>query len=764
MQGKLYQYHLTRELAKKYSHVTYLASPTDEPEHQVILTIFTSSLFRFPHEREKLLSKAQRIKKLHHPHLVPILDMGIEQDQPFVVQQYLPNGSLRSRLKKLSPHHLELGEALSIVSQVGSALAYAHEHNIVHGNLQPENILLDGSGQAVLTDFNLINKNDAIIRDQTTKEYAFCYLAPEQFAGTCNAKSDQYALGCLAYELMTGHVPFAAQGLASMMGHHNNAGPVPLSESIVGLSPSLEVAVLKALAKDPDERFDDFLLFLEVIQSSLSPSPAFPLTHSPHSRSTRTISHSTQSAKAGIVLFPIRKRAAKRSTPQQPEPSQAFFNSMADMAEPAITPPPSTIGMPEWAGIIPPSESLASILQPHQFTSPPSENTDLPSNGENDSPDQPLKEQSHKESSVTMPSVFSSHEIGTRASVHESTIASNASMVSTDSPDPVASQFHDDAVFSSEPHSNANQTCFRENADEVWLTNLFGEQERHDLSATRSVSLEQEQHESGRDKRDEMTLSLPKDSDGDMPLRRRTQHNRGKVLAMVFLCFVIAASGIYAAFFPLRTGKPDQLVHSTQVVKQAGILTRRGVSPTQLTASVIPTQLAVSTTPMPTVQPTPPIGASPTVILTPTPIPTPVMLRITAIDDSVQGTGLNQFNYVGSGWQHCQPCQDPNGFLYDNSNSWDNTSHNYVTLTFTGVQIKLYGVLDPSHGIGAVSVDGGNETMIDYYAASRAGDQLMWTSPMLPAGTHTFKLRVTGTKNPSSSDTAVTVDRVDILS
>src|SRR6266436_8207478 len=126
MQQKFHQYNLTMELATKYLHSTYLASPTNpqrghgEPEHQVVLTVFASSLFHFPfpHEREELLSKAKRIKQLQHPHLVPILDIGIEQDLPFVVREYLPNGSLRSRLKKISPHHLELRDALTIVSQV----------------------------------------------------------------------------------------------------------------------------------------------------------------------------------------------------------------------------------------------------------------------------------------------------------------------------------------------------------------------------------------------------------------------------------------------------------------------------------------------------------------------------------------------------------------------------------------------------------------------------------------------------------------------
>jgi hypothetical protein len=141
------------------------------------------------------------------------------------------------------------------------------------------------------------------------------------------------------------------------------------------------------------------------------------------------------------------------------------------------------------------------------------------------------------------------------------------------------------------------------------------------------------------------------------------------------------------------------------------------------------------------------------------------VLRTTTIDDSVQGTGLNQFHYVvGKDWGHTTNFCQGNPCEYNNGNSWDSTSNDYATLAFTGVQIKFYGVLDPNHGIGAISMDGGSETLIDYYAASRAGDQLMWTSPMLPQGTHTFKLRVTGTKNPSSSGTIVTVDRVDILS
>jgi len=131
-----------------------------------------------------------------------------------------------------------------------------------------------------------------------------------------------------------------------------------------------------------------------------------------------------------------------------------------------------------------------------------------------------------------------------------------------------------------------------------------------------------------------------------------------------------------------------------------------------------------------------------------------------SIDDAVSGAAVDEFNYVGSGWQHCTECGTD---LYDESNSWDNVANDFVTVSFNSTQIKFYGVRDPRHGIGAISIDGGAETTIDFYSATRLGNQLLWTSPVLPAGDHVFKLRVTGNKNPSSSDAWTVPDRVDIL-
>ena len=131
---------------------------------------------------------------------------------------------------------------------------------------------------------------------------------------------------------------------------------------------------------------------------------------------------------------------------------------------------------------------------------------------------------------------------------------------------------------------------------------------------------------------------------------------------------------------------------------------------------------------------------------------------VTNIDDSVQGSGLNQFNYQGN-WGHCTTCGSN---LYNGSNSWDGTAGDSVSMQFNGSRIRLYGVKDTNEGIATVSIDNGPAHEVDFYAAQRAGNQFLWESPALGSGTHTFKLTVTGRKNPQSSNVWPAIDRVEI--
>jgi mannan endo-1,4-beta-mannosidase len=149
---------------------------------------------------------------------------------------------------------------------------------------------------------------------------------------------------------------------------------------------------------------------------------------------------------------------------------------------------------------------------------------------------------------------------------------------------------------------------------------------------------------------------------------------------------------------------------------------------------------------------------------TATSTPAPSNTGVTALDDSIQGTAQNQWNYAGGGWTHCTSCDETNPVVtyYNASQSWDSTSNDSVSVAFTGTQIQFHGVTGPAHGIGAVSIDGGAETNVDFYRSTKTGDVLLWTSPVLTYGSHTFTVRVTGSKNASSTGYTVPVDRVDI--
>ena len=132
--------------------------------------------------------------------------------------------------------------------------------------------------------------------------------------------------------------------------------------------------------------------------------------------------------------------------------------------------------------------------------------------------------------------------------------------------------------------------------------------------------------------------------------------------------------------------------------------------------------------------------------------------RAVVVDDAVAGAGGWTYS---DGWTHCTNCDEtaPPVTFHDRSQSWSAVTGRTATLSFTGVQISYHGVTASHHGIVAVSIDDGPETMIDLYRTTKTGDVLLWTSPIMPRGSHTLRIRVTGTRNPASTGTGVTLDR-----
>lgn len=188
MQKHFHHYFLTEQLASKPLQSIYLAHHINDPLEQVVIKIFDATYLNIEQESKNLLQRVESIKQLKHTHILPVLDLGIEQAQPYIISKYLPSGSLRHRLDHLSSQSLDLQDALPIIFQVGQALRYAHQHNILHGNIKPENIFFNEQGKALLGDFrgraikdtSLDIRNNPNIEDNGIYTLTFSSSIPNQ--------------------------------------------------------------------------------------------------------------------------------------------------------------------------------------------------------------------------------------------------------------------------------------------------------------------------------------------------------------------------------------------------------------------------------------------------------------------------------------------------------------------------------------------------------------------------------------------------------
>ncbi len=199
------------------------------------------------------LKEARTIARLKHPSIIQVLEFGVERNIPFLVMEYAPNGSLRGRFPKGS--RLSAEDIQPYVMQIASALQYAHDEKLIHRDVKPENMLLGINDELLLADFGI-----AVVahssRTQSMQGVAgtVAYMAPEQLRGMPVKASDQYALAAVIYEWLSGKSLFQGT-FAEVASQHMHTPPPPLSEQIPAISPAVESAVLRALAKDPAHRF-----------------------------------------------------------------------------------------------------------------------------------------------------------------------------------------------------------------------------------------------------------------------------------------------------------------------------------------------------------------------------------------------------------------------------------------------------------------------------------------------------------------------------
>jgi eukaryotic-like serine/threonine-protein kinase len=224
-------------------------------------------------EAEHFLHEAETIAALAHPAIVRVFDFDVQDGMPFLVMDYAPNGSVRRRYPKASVVPLPL--IVSLVKQVAAALQYAHEQKFIHRDVKPENMLLGRQQEVLLSDFGIatVAHSTASLSAQGTSG-TMVYMAPEQIEGHPRAASDQYALAVVVYEWLCGERPFEGS-FTEVMVKHLSMPPPPLWEREPTISAEVEQVVLRALAKDPKQRFAsvrDFATALEQA-SQLAPAP-----------------------------------------------------------------------------------------------------------------------------------------------------------------------------------------------------------------------------------------------------------------------------------------------------------------------------------------------------------------------------------------------------------------------------------------------------------------------------------------------------------
>ncbi len=236
--------------------------------------------------RERFSREARAAAQLTHPNIVRVIDFGRHNDSHYMVLDYIEGESLREYLSRLHQDGLVLrtDRLVKILREVAMALGYAHDQGFVHRDVKPGNILLTRDGRALLTDFGVVKSTHL---SQLTNAGAVIgtpeYVAPEQSldAAAIGPAADQYSLGIVAYEMLTGRVPFQGQTPTAMLRMHMSEPPPPPTLFAGWLPPAAEAVVLQALAKQPQDRHPSVTAFVDRLEEALLQQPAPASTPAP---------------------------------------------------------------------------------------------------------------------------------------------------------------------------------------------------------------------------------------------------------------------------------------------------------------------------------------------------------------------------------------------------------------------------------------------------------------------------------------------------
>jgi serine/threonine protein kinase len=327
-------YRILRQLGKGSFATAYLA------EHLYIEKLAAIKILHISinaQSYQEFQAEARINARLDHPHIIRLLDFGFHQQTPYLVMEYAPNGTLRQLYPKKSL--MPPQQIVKYVSQIAAALDYAHQQNVIHRDVKPENLLLNSKNELMLSDFGIA------IMQQTQQSSSAqgiagtpIYMAPEQFRGTSLPASDQYALGILVYEWLCGEPPFSGNAYALSYQHVQQL-PRPLSIQVPGISPAIDQVVLRALAKNPSHRFSSVQDFALALQAAIFATQPFLQSAPVANQLYQTHPHTSVHPSSASVM-PVHKQETNEHTTQAAyQPHQLVKNQQGHMAAMPIQSP-----------------------------------------------------------------------------------------------------------------------------------------------------------------------------------------------------------------------------------------------------------------------------------------------------------------------------------------------------------------------------------------------------------------------------------------
>lgn len=303
------RYRIVRRLGQGGMARVFLAQ--DESLHRpVAVKVLADRHSHDPHFIERFQREARSAARLNHPNIVQVYDHAQVDGVSYIVQEYVEGETLKELIRREAP--LEARRAITIALQILAALRVAHQQGVIHRDVKPQNILVQPDGKVKVADFGIANAGESDMTEAGSIVGTAQYLAPEQARGLAvGPPADLYAVGIVLYEMLSGRVPFEGDAAVTVAMRHVQEAPEPLGDRNPLVPADLEAVVMRALAKDPTQRYqsaDEMGVDLDRVRQGL------PISDETAVIGAATIAMARQPTETMVAPpLPPREAAAKRN-------------------------------------------------------------------------------------------------------------------------------------------------------------------------------------------------------------------------------------------------------------------------------------------------------------------------------------------------------------------------------------------------------------------------------------------------------------------